>query len=383
MEPLPVRVPESPTNLSPASHSQLRDVCNRFAVRGKCVAGRAHGNGHINDTYAVTCETSAGPVRYILQRINNRVFRDVPALMENIQRVTAHAATRLARQGAEGRQTLHLIPTLRGEPFLQDDEGQFWRCYDFVENASTHDLVTNPRQAEEAAFAFGHFQGLLADLPGPRLHETIPGFHDTRRRFEALRRSAHADLHGRASGVRAEIDFAFEREPMVDTLLALQAAGKITERITHNDTKLNNVMLDDETGRGICVIDLDTVMPGLALYDFGDMIRSATNSAAEDERDLARVQVRLPVFQAVLKGYLRSARQFLNRVEIEHLVLSARLITFEIGTRFLTDYLDGDVYFKLRRPGQNLDRCRCQFALLRSMEKNEAKMQEYVEQCTR
>jgi aminoglycoside phosphotransferase (APT) family kinase protein len=361
---------------------RLDAVCAAFSVRGSFREGGPHGTGHINDTFAVTCEEAGRRRRYILQRINDRIFRDVPALMENIRRVTEHAARRLAASPpalADGRQTLQIVPTRAGASFHRDERGHFWRCYDFVEGARTYDLLQDPAQAREAAFAFGLFQGLLADLPAPRLHETIPDFHHTRRRFDALRRAATADAHSRAAAARGEIDFALAHENLVDVLLGLQAQGAIPERITHNDTKLNNVMLDDATGRGVCVIDLDTVMPGLALYDFGDLVRSATNAAAEDETDLARVQMRLPVFGAIVEGYLASARGFLQPAEIAHLVFSARLITFEIGMRFLTDFLEGDVYFKTRRPGHNLDRCRCQFALVRSMELQDADMRRLVD----
>lgn len=360
----------------------LAEVSRNFSMQGSFHSGEPHGNGHINDTYAVTCDGRGGRIRYILQRINHRVFANVPALMENIQRVTQHAATRLAARPAaetEGRQSLTVVSTIEGAAYHRDRTGSFWRCYDFVEHARTYDIVQSPAQAREAAYAFGVFQGLLSDLEGPRLHETIPDFHHTRRRFDTLCRAIAEDRHGRAAAAREEIAFVISRERSVDLLLQLHSTGQIPERITHNDTKLNNVMLDDTTGRGACVIDLDTVMPGLALYDFGDMVRSATNPVAEDERDLSRVQMSLPVFAALLEGYLASAREFLNPAEIGHLVFSAQLITFEIGMRFLTDFLDGDVYFKTRHLRHNLDRCRCQFALVRSMEAQEIEMQRLVE----
>ncbi|MBL9215611.1 MAG: aminoglycoside phosphotransferase family protein [Opitutaceae bacterium] len=367
--------------MSPSSERPpLREICRQFPLAGEFEQGEPHGTGHINDTYAVSCRGASGRVRYILQRINPRVFRDIPALMENIQRVTEHAARRgAARPGEPRRQTLRVVPTVGGAAFLHDAAGQCWRCYDFVEGARTYDILQDPAQAREAAYAFGDFQGLLADLPAPRLHETIPHFHHTRRRYDALRAAAAADRHGRAAAARAELEFAAAREPVVDVLLDQQARGLLPERITHNDTKLNNVMLDDATGRAVCVIDLDTVMPGLALYDFGDMVRSATNSAAEDETDLGKVHMRMPVFAALVEGYLASARGFLNAAEVGHLAFSARLITFEIGVRFLTDFLEGDVYFKTKRPSHNLDRCRCQFALVRSIEEQTDAMRRLVD----
>jgi Ser/Thr protein kinase RdoA (MazF antagonist) len=356
--------------MTTAAAPELAAIAKAFALRGEFIEGGPHGSGHINDTFAVTCAAAGGRVRYVFQRINHRIFRDVPALMENVSRVTQHAA----RRGG----SLTLVPTRDGSPWHRDAAGGWWRAYDFVEGARTFDVIEGPRQAATAARAFGEFQKLLVDLPGGRLHETIPFFHHTRRRFEALQRAIAADAHNRAAGARAEIDFARDRESLVDVLLNLQARGAVPERITHNDTKLNNVMIDDVTGEGRCVIDLDTVMPGLALYDFGDMVRSATNAAAEDERDLGRVQSQLPIFEALVEGYLGAARDFLNDAEIAHLTFSGRLITFEIGIRFLTDHLDGDVYFKIKRPGHNLDRARNQFALLRSQEAQQAEMERIV-----
>jgi hypothetical protein len=352
----------------------LAGVAGRFALYGRFVAGSAYGSGHINDTYAVTFDQGGVPVRYICQRLNGRVFKDGAGLMENIRRVTAHLAGKVEAGREASRRVLTLVPARDGRVWWRDPEGAFWRCYLFIEKARTYDLVENPRQAREAARAFGEFQGMLVDLPGPRLHETIPGFHDTRRRFGAWQRAVAADRHNRAHAARDEIAFALAREPIVDVLAALFARGEIPERITHNDCKLNNVMLDDVTHEGVCVIDLDTVMPGLALHDFGDMVRTATSAAAEDEPDLRKVGLRLPVYEALVGGYLGAA-DFLNAAERAHLAFSGKLVTFEIGLRFLTDYLEGDVYFKTSRPGHNLDRCRTQFALVRSLEAQEAALQ--------
>jgi aminoglycoside phosphotransferase (APT) family kinase protein len=378
---LQAAAPAAPTP-SVTKGYDLKEICDRFALEGSFLRAQPHGNGHINDTFAVSCSKGKGEQRYILQRINRNVFRDVDALMENIQRVTGHAGRRLAgetRPSTEPRQVLTLIPTTDRRAYLRDEAGGAWRCYDFVEGARTYDLVETPSQARHAAHAFGAFQELLRDLPGPRLHETIPDFHHTRRRFERLRTAAAKAERGHREAACDEIAFALAREESVDVIVNLHAAGQLPERITHNDTKLNNVMLDDVTGHGVCVIDLDTVMPGLALYDFGDMVRSASNAAAEDESDLSRVSMRLPVFAALVEGYLASARTFLNHHEIANLVFSARLITFEIGLRFLTDFLEKDVYFKVRRPRHNLDRCRCQFALLRSMEDQADEMDRVVD----
>lgn len=357
--------------------ADLATVANDFLIYGRYIYGEPYGTGHINDTYAVYFDQAGARVRYIFQRINDRVFRDVPALMENIRRVTAHTTDRAARTGAAdaARCTLTLVPARSGGSWLRDHEGGCWRCYQFIEQARTFDIVTCPRQAFEAARAFGEFQRALVDLPGPRLHETIPGFHDTRSRFEAFKRALAADRAGRAREIQAEIEFALSGEPMVGVLLDLLTRGEMPERITHNDTKFNNVMLDDATARGVCVIDLDTVMPGLALYDFGDMVRSATNAAAEDERDVAKVAMRMDIYEGLVAGYAASAGAFLNAAERAYLAFSGKLITYEIGLRFLTDYLEGDVYFKTKRPGHNLDRCRTQFALVRSIERQEPAMQ--------
>ena len=358
----------------------LDGVAGAFAMPGRFQGGQPHGSGHINDTFQVTFSQPGGAARYVLQRINEHVFRNVPALMENVQRVTAHASRRSAEHGGAdaARRSLQLVPARDGQVCHRDAAGGWWRCYHFIEGASSHDLIETPAQAREAARAFGEFQRLLSDLPGARLHETIPNFHHTRQRFEALRRAIVADSRGRAAQVPEEIAFAHSREGMVDRLLALQAQGDIPERVTHNDTKLNNVMIDDLTGVGICVIDLDTVMPGLAPYDFGEMVRSATNAAAEDERDLALVYARRPMFEALVEGYLATARAFLNPVEIGQLAFAGRLMTYENGLRFLTDFLQGDTYFKIARPEHNLDRARNQFALLRSLEAQQAEFEAMV-----
>jgi Ser/Thr protein kinase RdoA (MazF antagonist) len=251
--------------------------------------------------------------------------------------------------------------------------------YVFIEEARTYDRIESAEQAREAAKAFGRFQGMLADLPGPGLTETIPDFHHTRARFDAFVRALDSDSENRAKDIRPEIEFAMAREPMVDVLLDRIASGELTERITHNDTKLNNVMIDDKTGEGICVIDLDTVMPGLVLYDFGDMVRTSTSPALEDEKDLSRVVMQMHMFEALTRGYLETAGSFLTPLEIELLPFSGKLITLEIGLRFLTDYLSGDIYFKTHRDGHNLDRCRTQFKLVQSIEEQEDLMARFVQ----
>ena len=358
----------------------LQTIAEQFDIPGRFVSGESYGSGHINDTYAVTMAGGAGAHRCILQRINSYVFRNPAALMDNIYRVTSHQHRKLAEAGAPdaARRALTLIRARSGAVCGKDAEDRTWRAFVFIEQANSYSTIQHPRQAYEVARAFGEFQKQVVDLPGPRLVETIPNFHHTPRRFEALEEAIKVDAVNRAAGVRAEIDFAMKRKAITGILLEKHRQGLIPERITHNDTKMNNVLLDVETNEGICVIDLDTVMPGLVLYDFGDMIRSGINSAAEDERDLSKVRAQRPVFEALVNGYLESASRFLTPTEREYLVFSGKLISFEIGIRFLTDYLSGDVYFKTCRPGQNLDRCRVQFTLIQSMEEQEDAMMRYV-----
>jgi len=323
--------------------------------------------------------------RYVFQRINHEIFKNPVALMENVERVTQEARRRLGEAGVPdgSRRTLTVIPSRDGKPYYVDPEGNTWRCYLFIEGARTYDIIQNERQAFEAARAFGEFQNLVAELPGERLHETIPNFHHTRSRFNRLADVVGENPRRRLKEVAPEWAFIQEREGLVDILLDLAGTGQIPERVTHNDTKLNNVMIDDATEEGICVIDLDTVMPGLALYDFGDLVRTATSPAAEDEIDLSKVHMQMPMFAALARGYLSSAGSFLNETEKAYLGFSGKLIALEIGIRFLTDYLEGDVYFKTKRPGHNLDRCRTQLALVHSIERQEDAMAALIEDLNR
>jgi len=361
-------------------NNPVAHIIGGFQIYGSCLDSRPYGSGHINDTFVAGFSQAGTRVRYIFQRINHRVFKNPPDLMENIQRVTGEARRQLKKAGVPdvSRRSLRVIPARDGKAFCRDEEGSYWRCYPFIEGARTYDIIQNPRQAYEAARAFGEFQKLVAGLAGPRLHETIPNFHNTRSRLERLKEVAAADPQERLASVTSEWEFICERERVVDVLLNLQAEGRIPERVTHNDTKLNNVMIDDATETGICVLDLDTVMPGLALYDFGDMVRTATSPAAEDETDLSKLRMQMPMFKALVRGYLSTAGSFLNDVEKTHLAFSGKLIALEIGIRFLTDHLEGDVYFKTRRPSHNLDRCRTQLALVKSIEEQEEEMNAFV-----
>ncbi len=342
------------------------------------------GTGHINATYKATYRTHSGQRSYIHQWINQKVFTRPQELMENVQRVTSHLRAKIERAGGDpDRRSLTLVPTMDDKSYYRTPEGEYWRTYLFIERARTYDQVENLDHVESAAGAFGNFQRQLADLPGGRLHDTIPHFHHTPRRFAKLAAAVDADSANRAAGAKAEIDFALGRQGDTSVLIDLLEKGELTERITHNDTKFNNVMFDDDTGKAVCVIDLDTVMPGLALYDFGDSVRVGASTALEDERDLAKVHCDLGMFERLVRGYVRACNSngeaFLSRREIDLLAFSGKLITFEIGIRFLTDFLEGDVYFRTHRPGHNLDRARTQFKMVAEMEQNADKMQAIVD----
>jgi aminoglycoside phosphotransferase (APT) family kinase protein len=357
---------------------RLRAVAEAFAIGGRWDSSTPYGNGHINETLLVTFEESGRTVRYIQQRINRRVFGAPEKLMENIARVTAHQRAVLAREGRPDaeRRALYLVPTREGAPFHVDAEGECWRTYRFIEGARSHEVVASAAEALAVAEAFGRFQEQLADLPGARLHETIPRFHHARDRFEALTRVAGEDPARRLAGCRGDLDAIAAREEMLDRLTE---RPELPERIAHNDTKLNNVLLDDRTGEPVCIIDLDTVMPGLVLHDFGDLVRTASSTAAEDERDLSRVRMEPPLFAALVEGYLRGAASFLTAAERAELAFAGRLVTLILAIRFLTDHLAGDRYFRIHRAGHNLDRCRAQLRLVESMEQQRAHMDELVE----
>ncbi|MGA3035205.1 MAG: aminoglycoside phosphotransferase family protein [Terracidiphilus sp.] len=355
--------------------ANVLNAASQFQLQGQVSGFEPYGNGHINDTYRVTCDAAGLSIRFILQRINRHVFRNPAAVMQNIERVTSHLAAQAAGEPESARAVLMLIPALDGRSWHVDADGETWRAYRFVDGARTYDTAESTSQAFEAARVFGHFQRQLASLPPPRLNETIPDFHNTPKRFAALRQAVDADICHRAALAQPEIDFALRHESITGILLD----ANLPERITHNDTKLNNVLFDEVTGEGICVVDLDTVMPGLALYDFGDMVRTTTSPAAEDERDLGKVTMQFPMFEALVRGYLSAAGGFLTKSEKEFLAFSGKLITFEVGIRFLADFLAGDAYFKVHREGHNLDRCRTQFKLVESIEHQEEEMTRLVE----
>jgi Phosphotransferase enzyme family len=351
-------------------HVHLAIIARRFQLPGDLLASERYGTGHINDTYVVSIDQAGRPVRYLLQRLNTDIFKRPRDLMANIVEVTGHIRRKLEGRGLPiSRSVLTLVPAGDGnECFVDDAQYGFWRCYLFIEGARTYDVIEHTGQAFEAAKAFGTFQSLLADYDGPTLHETIPQFHHTPSRLLKLKEAVAQDPLGRVKDCEAEIRFALDRAPLSESLIALESAGEIPRRITHNDTKLNNVMLDDVSGQGVCVIDLDTVMPGHSLCDFGDMVRTACNPLAEDDPDSLGLVARGDMFEALARGYLDGTRGALLPIEREHLLMAGQLLTYECGLRFLTDYLQGDSYFRTHRLGQNLDRTRCQFALVRSLE---------------
>ena len=357
-----------------------RSVSGAFEIAGDLVDIRPYGNGHINDTYLSEFVSEGSRMRYIHQRINDTVFSDPEALMGNIRTVTEHQRSALSHLPAADavRRALSLVPGIDGQHYFVDEDGRYWRTYHFIEGATAHDLIETPEQAFEAAKAFGLFQRQLENLNPERLSETIVDFHHTPKRLQALADAVAADSCGRVSLSEPEIEFALSRKSLTDAISPHLGSSDLPLRVTHNDTKLNNVMLDDETGEGICVIDLDTVMPGTVLWDFGDMVRTATATAAEDERDLSKVGADMQYFEAIANGYLAACGDWLTGFERELLPLSGLIITLETGIRFLTDFLNGDVYFRTHRDGHNLDRCRTQFALVCSLEQKLPLMRELI-----
>ena len=361
--------------------TQLQKVGQNFQIDGEFKEAHRIKIGHINETFAVTYIVDAKEVRYIHQTLNTSVFKEPIPLMGNVLQVTEHLRSRLSQEGATDldRRALRVIRARDGHPFYIDSDDRFWRTFLFVERVKTFEAAETPAQAYQAGLAFGHFQSLLSDLPAQDLAVTIPDFHNTRKRFERLKAAIERDEVQRCKIATREVRFALDQEPMVDVLLTAHARGEIPERVTHNDTKFNNVMLDYETGEAMCVVDLDTVMPGLVLYDFGDMVRTTTSRTAEDETYLDRVELEMPLFQELARGYVESTRAFLTPKEKSYLVIAGALITYTIGIRFLTDYLEGDHYFRVHRQDHNLDRCRKQFKMVQSILEKRDTMQRFVD----
>ena len=345
----------------------MQQILRQFQFAGGVLSCEPFGNGHVNHTYRVVC---GGNREYILQCINRVAFQKPEKLMENIDAVTRYMA---AQQGP--LQALRLVDTVDGGTFYVDETGEYWRAYDFVRGGVCLDAPRSAADFYESAVAFGRFQMALSAFPAESLHETIPHFHDTADRIRQLRESVAQDPLGRVAEVGPEIAFVLSREQELTELCRLLAAGELPLRVTHNDTKLNNVLFDEKTGKAKCVLDLDTVMPGLAAYDFGDAVRFGASTAAEDEQDLSKVWIDLSMYEAFLRGYLDACGDVLTAREIETLPLGAKIMTAEVGMRFLKDYIDGDVYFSIHRPKQNLDRCRTQLKLVADMERKWDDMQ--------
>lgn len=337
-------------------------ACNQFQLSGTPVSCERYGNGHINETYLVITNNGTW---YIMQKINHHVFKDVAKLMHNITSVTRY----LGKKDNNPRHVLTVVPTIQGQDYLHDEEG-YWRMYIFVTDSLCLDRPESVEDFRSSAIAFGNFQNMLSDFPADTLHETIPHFHDTPVRFQALEKAVQEDVKNRAISCQEEIAFVFERKEDCALMTDMLKAGLLPLRVTHNDTKLNNVMLDAKTRKPLCVIDLDTVMPGLAGNDFGDSIRFGASTAAEDEKDLNKVGLSLPLFKAYTEGFLSACQENLTQEEINTLPLGAKLMTLECGIRFLTDYLQGDIYFRTHYPEHNLIRCRTQFKLVADMEKH-------------
>jgi Ser/Thr protein kinase RdoA (MazF antagonist) len=313
--------------------------------------------------------------RFVLQRINRFVFRHPQALMDNILKVTAFLREKIIQEGGDpDRETLTVIPTRDGRLYHATPDGDFWRAYRFIDGARSYMQVERPEQLYQAGRAFGRFLRLLNDFPTEELHVTIPDFHHTPKRFQALMQAVEADPLNRAHEVRDLIALAEAREEKMGLVARALEAGELPQRVTHNDTKFNNVLIDDVTGEGICVVDLDTVMPGSALYDFGDFVNTAAGNGAEDEQDLDKVSLNLTYFDAIARGYLEETQDALTSLEREWLPYSAWLITFELAMRFLTDHLNGDIYFRIHRPNHNLDRARAKFKLALDIEAREQDM---------
>ena len=351
--------------------SKKLDIARRFDVPEGEISAEPYGNGHINDTLCVTVSAAQGQRRFIMQRVNRYVFQKPEEVIRNIEQVTEYLRGVIASEGGDPqRETLTLVRTKDGKTFTYDEDGELWRMYLFIEDTISRDLPDTTELFALSGEAFGRFQRQMGGFPAASLVESIPDFHNTPARYAQLMDAVARNAAGRLGEVEEELAFCRAREKDTHALLDALAAGEIPLRVTHNDTKFNNVLLDAKTGRGVCVIDLDTVMPGLAAYDFGDSIRFGANTAEEDERDLSKVQFSLPMYEAFTRGFLSEAGRVMSRREIELLPMGARLMTLECGMRFLADHLNGDKYFRIHRPGHNLDRARTQFALVRHMEEN-------------
>lgn len=353
----------------PSNAIKLEEALQAYNFPETLVGATRYGNGHINDTYCVLCQPQEGDCkRFVLQRMSSAAFPRLDQVMENFQGITEHLYKKIKASGGDAaRGTLSLIHTKEGKPYYIDSDGELWRMTPFIEETVCYQKAT-AEQFEASAEAFGKFQALLGDYPAETLYETIPAFHDTEDRYRKFEGALAEDKVGRAASVEPEVAFVRSRKADCSVIQQALRDGKLPLRVTHNDTKLNNVLFDKRTGAGVCVVDLDTTMPGLAVNDFGDSIRFGANNCTEDEKDLSKVHFDITLFEAYTRGFLRGAEGGLTKEELAYLPWGARLMTLECGMRFLTDYLNGDSYFHIAYPDHNLDRCRTQFKLVQDME---------------
>ena len=367
----------------PEKASILREVIAAYDFPATLLGAVRYGSGHINDTFCLVCQPQEGKaVRFILQGLSLAAFPRQEELMENFIGVTSHLRKKIEAAGGDVmRETLNLVSTRDGKPYYTEESGRVWRLTNYVEDTVCLQKAT-PELFEASARAFGRFQMLLQDYPAHTLHETIVNFHNTEDRFNKFIAALKADKLGRAKDVAAEIQFVLDHKADCSVAVNALREGKLPLRVTHNDTKLNNVLIDEDTLEGICIIDLDTTMPGLAIYDFGDSIRFGANHSAEDEKDLTKVNFDIDLYARYTRGFLTGAQGIFTETELEYLPWGAKLMTLECGIRFLTDYLDGDNYFRIHYPEQNLDRCRTQFKLVRDMEDQWEQMHEVVREIT-
>lgn len=357
----------------------FQPILSKYDIKGNVISVVPHGSGHINTTLNITVDNDGKHENYILQKINKQVFKNPHQLMENYDSVTAFLREKIERMGGDpSRETISIIKTRDGKNYCVDTGGEYWRLITYVTDAVCYDQVERPEQFYDSAVAFGRFQSLLSDYPAHTLYETIPNFHNTPDRFRQFTEAVEADVCGRAAEVSAEIAFVRKREAFADTLESAHREGKLPLKVTHNDTKLNNILFDSHTGSALCVIDLDTIMPGYSVNDFGDSIRFGATTAAEDEADLSKVNFDISLYELYVKGFIEGVGEGLTEGEMEMLPIGAIMMTYECGMRFLTDYLCGDTYFKTTRDRHNLDRARNQFKLVEDMERNLPKMQEIV-----
>ena len=361
--------------------SHAAAVAGRFAVEGRLVSLEPQAGGHINDSWMAVWEGPEGRRRFLLQHINRFVFHKPEEVMENLVRLTRHVSARLARESAPEaeRRVLQVVPTHDGATHHREPDGEVWRLLVWIEGTRSTEQARTPAEARAAAGAFGHFLRQIAELPAPPLHETIPHFHDTPARLDALERAVAADAAGRVADAGPEIEAILGRRALGRALDDHVSEGELFVRPTHNDAKIANVLFDTATGEPLCVVDLDTVMPGLALHDFGDMVRSMVSDAAEDEPDLSRVEVRVPVFEALARGFSEAAGATLSPLERSLLPIGGLVITLEQAARFLADHLQGDPYYRTSRPGHNLDRARTQIRLVESLEARGPELERIVD----